>query len=70
VGKQLAFFLNPQILQKGEEVRPAFWSDNYFSLAEGQETTVTVSLPIEKVALGELNLVLEGWNTPRRVIIL
>lgn len=70
VGKQLAFFLNPQILQKGEEVRPAFWSDNYFSLASGEETTVMVSLPIEKVALGELQLIVEGWNTPRKVIIL
>jgi hypothetical protein len=66
-GKQLAFFLNPQVVQKGEEVRPAFWSDNYFTLASGEETSVTVSIPVEKVQKGGLSLVLEGWNTPRQV---
>ena len=63
--KQLAFFLNPQVMQGGEEVMPCFWSDNYFSLGAGESKTVTVSVPVEKIT-GALSLVLEGWNTGRQ----
>jgi hypothetical protein len=61
--RQLAFFLNPQVVQGGAEIMPSFWSDNYFSLAAGGSTTVTVSIPMEKTTKGDLSLVLEGWNT-------
>ena len=57
----LAFFLNPQVFMGGEEVMPSFWSDNYFSLEAGSSTTVTVSVPVEKIG-GALSLVMEGWN--------
>ena len=59
--KELAFFLNPQVWCGGAEVMPSFWSDNYFSLPPGESTTVTVSVPVEKVH-GPLSLVTEGWN--------
>ncbi len=59
--KILAFFLNPQVICAGAEVMPSFWSDNYFSLPPGESTTVTVSVPLEKVH-GPLSLVTEGWN--------
>jgi hypothetical protein len=59
--KILAFFLNPQVMCGGAEVMPSFWSDNYFSLPPGESTTVTVSVPVEKVH-GPLSLVTEGWN--------
>jgi Exo-beta-D-glucosaminidase Ig-fold domain/Glycosyl hydrolases family 2/Glycosyl hydrolases family 2, TIM barrel domain len=62
VSDQLAFFLNPQVTQGGEEVLPSYWSDNYFSIPAGQTITVTVSCP--EAVLGKTNprLRLEGWN--------
>ncbi|MEP7107124.1 MAG: sugar-binding domain-containing protein [Ferruginibacter sp.] len=62
VSKQLAFFMNPQLIRYGEEVLPSFWSDNYFSIPAGQTVTVTVSCPLadSKQVLTELRL--EGWN--------
>jgi hypothetical protein len=73
VSGQLAFFLNPQLIKRGEEVLPSFWSDNYFSVPAGGSVTVTVSCPEEILAgmdalqkkgtsPGSLRLKLEGWN--------
>ena len=63
--RELAFFVNPQVVQDGAEIMPCFWSDNYFSLPAGSGTTVTVAVPVEKIGKGNLSLVLEGWNTER-----
>ncbi len=62
VSNQLAFFLNPQVMQGEEEVLPSYWSDNYFSIPAGKTVTVTVSVP--QTALGKTNpkLRLDGWN--------
>jgi hypothetical protein len=60
--RQLAFFLNPQLTKEGEEVMPSFWSDNYFSLASGESSTVTVSCPAAELGSVEPGLRLEGWN--------
>jgi hypothetical protein len=65
---QLAFFINPQITINGEEVMPSFWSDNYFSLAAHETTSVTVSCPIAKLNGLLPDLTLEGWNVGRRSI--
>ncbi|HXB90848.1 MAG TPA: glycoside hydrolase family 2 TIM barrel-domain containing protein, partial [Puia sp.] len=65
--KRLAFFLNPQIVQEGEEILPSYWSDNYFSIPAGQAITVTVSCPSAGVQSQPM-LRLEGWNIVGRDI--
>jgi Exo-beta-D-glucosaminidase Ig-fold domain/Glycosyl hydrolases family 2/Glycosyl hydrolases family 2, TIM barrel domain/Beta-galactosidase jelly roll domain len=60
--RQLAFFLNPQLIKQGEEVLPSFWSDNYFSLPAGESATVTVSCPVTELGGIAPELRLEGWN--------
>ena len=46
----------------GEQVLPAFYSDNYFSLMPGETKNVTIEFD-EKYLLGEKpNLFVEGWN--------
>jgi hypothetical protein len=60
--RQLAFFLNPQLIKQGEELLPSFWSDNYFSLAAGESTTVTVSCPVAELGGSAPEFRLEGWN--------
>jgi hypothetical protein len=59
---RLAFFLNPQVIVKGEEVLPSYWSDNYFSIPAGQSITVNVSCPLAVLDGQEAQLRLEGWN--------
>ncbi|HXO75671.1 MAG TPA: glycoside hydrolase family 2 TIM barrel-domain containing protein, partial [Puia sp.] len=63
VSSQLAFFLNPQIVNNGEEVLPSYWPDNYFSIPAGQSVTVTVSCPAALTGPAP-DLRLEGWNIP------
>ncbi|HTI90283.1 MAG TPA: glycoside hydrolase family 2 TIM barrel-domain containing protein [Puia sp.] len=63
VSSQLAFFLNPQIVNNGEEVLPSYWSDNYFSIPAGQSVTVKVSCPMALTGSAP-DLRLEGWNIP------
>jgi hypothetical protein len=59
---KLAFFLNPQVIARGEEVLPSYWSDNYFSIPAGQTITVKVSCPLAALAGQTPQLRLEGWN--------
>ena len=75
VSKQLAFFLNPQLIKRGgdvlkggEEVLPSFWSDNYFSLTAGETRIIQLSSPVAALSGGRPSLRLEGWNlAPRQV---
>ena len=60
-GKQLAFFINPQLWNGQEEIMPTFWSANYFSLAPGEKMVVTASCP-KILTLKSPILKLEGWN--------
>ncbi len=74
VSKQLAFFLNPQlikgggeVLKGGEEVLPSFWSDNYFSLTAGETRIIRLTCPVAALSGGRPSLRLEGWNlAPQR----
>ena len=66
--KQLAFFLNPQLIRDGEEVLPSYWTDNYFSIPPGETATTTVSCPKTLIKGTAPELRLEGWNTPRQTI--
>ncbi|TAN13277.1 MAG: hypothetical protein EPN37_13935 [Chitinophagaceae bacterium] len=60
---QLAFFVHPRLMKGdlSDEILPAFWSDNYFSLAPHETITVTVNCPKTKIS-GRPKLLMEGWN--------
>lgn len=60
--KQLAFFVNPQLVNDGEEVMPSFWSSNYFSLAPGESITVTVSASSDLLNGKTKEIQLKGLN--------
>ena len=62
ISKQLAFFLNPQIMKDGQEILPSYWSDNYFSIPAGKTITVTVSCPLHMLVGAPPDLRLDGWN--------
>jgi hypothetical protein len=66
--KQIAFFINPQIISKGKEILPSFWSDNYFSLAPNESTTVNVSIPNAMIKEGKPELALSAWNVEKEKI--
>jgi beta-galactosidase/beta-glucuronidase len=66
VSRQLAFFINPQIIKDGEELLPSFWSENYFSLATNESITITVSCPLEKLKQSSPMLRIEGWNVEKQ----
>jgi hypothetical protein len=59
---RLAFFVRPQLMAGGEEILPAFWSDNYFTLAPAESITLTVSCPSAKVGAAIPVLKVSGWN--------
>jgi hypothetical protein len=63
--KQLAYFVNPQIKLKGEEVLPSMWSNNYFSIVAGQTITTTVSCPVAKFNSEKPVLTVQGWNVDK-----
>ncbi len=66
--RQLAFFINPQLMKGEEEVLPSFWSDNYFSLAAGETRTVTVSCPAAELGATLPALRVDGWNLEEQTI--
>ncbi len=60
--KQLAFFINPQLMNGDEEVLPSFWSDNYVSIPAGEAKIITVSCAADKLNNTVPSLKIEGWN--------
>ena len=66
--KRIAFFVRPQLMVKGEEVMPSYWSANYFSLAPGESTTVTLSAPTAKLGVEKPSVLVSGWNVKEQVI--
>ncbi len=66
----LAFFVRPQLMNKGEEVLPSFWSAGYFTLAPHGSMTVNVSVP-EGMAPGQGGSIrISGWNVEAKEITL
>lgn len=65
---KIAFFINPQLILKGEEVVPSFWSANYFTIAHGESVTVTVGCPQDSLKGGTPVLKIEGWNVKEMII--
>jgi hypothetical protein len=62
---QFAFFINPQLSVREQEITPAFWSRNYFSLLPKESVTVTVSCPAAKINGVEPVLITAGWNVDK-----
>jgi hypothetical protein len=52
----------------GEDVLPAFYSDNYFALMPGESKTLTVEFNPRYLDGGTPRFVLGGWNTKGKVI--
>jgi hypothetical protein len=67
---KLAFFIRPQLMKNGEEVMPSYWTGNYFTLAPGESTTVSVSAPVAKLGSVQSTVLVEGWNIDKQVIAL
>jgi hypothetical protein len=61
---KIAFFIRPQIMSSGEEILPSFWSENYFSLAPGESTTLSVTCPSVNLLNADPVLKVSGWNVP------
>jgi hypothetical protein len=59
---RLAFFINPQLMSRSEEVLPSFWSDNYFSLEPHEKITVTVSCPLDRISSRDTWFRIGAWN--------
>lgn len=63
-GDGVAFMVHPRLTRGkgGEDVVPAFWSDNYFSLLPREKKTVTVQFDSSSLAGAAPALVVDGWN--------
>ncbi|MDX2445287.1 MAG: hypothetical protein QNK30_15940 [Bacteroidales bacterium] len=46
----------------GEEILPAYWDDNYFSLLPGESRTIKVRFNPEDMKSRDVNIILEGSN--------
>lgn len=63
-GNALAFFTRLKLKDaKGAIVKPAFYSDNFFSLLPGESKTVTIEIPADSFAGKQVDVVTEGFNT-------
>lgn len=67
---KLAFFVRPQLMDRGEEVMPSYWTENYFSLAPHESTAVAVSAPLTKLGSSFPQILVEGWNVDKRIVVL
>jgi hypothetical protein len=66
--KQLAFFVRPQLMAGGDEVMPSYWSASYFTLAPGQNITLSVSAPVAKLGAQTPSIAVSGWNVRKEQI--
>ena len=66
--KQLAFFVRPQLMAGGDEVMPSYWSASYFTLAPGQDITITVGVPVAKLGGQVPSVLVSGWNVDKVVV--
>ncbi len=60
--KKLAFFINPRLMNNEEEILPAFWTSNYFSLAPGESIAAKVSASTAALTGKKIELLVKGWN--------
>jgi hypothetical protein len=67
---RIAFFIRPRLLINNEEVLPGYWSSNYFTLAPGESTNVSVSCPVSKLTVNSPVIQISGWNIPEQSVTL
>jgi exo-1,4-beta-D-glucosaminidase len=60
---KIAFFIHPALLSGENEIRPAFWQDNYFTLAPGESLVTAVSVPARLINNNPLRIIISGLNT-------
>jgi hypothetical protein len=65
---RIAFFIRPQLMFYGEEVRPSYWSSGYFTLAPYESTTIKVSSPVS-VFHGLPEIKISGWNVKAQQLV-
>lgn len=65
---QVGFFTRAQILAGKDEILPTFWNDNYFTLAPGESTTITASIPDQELVNITPTLAISGWNSELQTV--
>jgi hypothetical protein len=68
--KTLAFSINPRLMTGTEEVLPAYWSTNYFTLAPGESITGSVSAAKAQLTGATQQLIVKGWNVEENIVSL
>lgn len=64
---QLAFFTRVQALDKsGAELLPSYWSDNYFTLKQGEQHTLEVW--VDSAQKQPVSIRVSGWNVKEAII--
>lgn len=59
----ISFFTQLKLQTKaGEQIKPAYYSNNFFSLLPGEKKCVTIEIDETKAMSGSLKLLLDGWN--------
>jgi hypothetical protein len=69
----LSFFNQLKLVDgNGKSIKPAFYSDNFFSLLPGESKMVTIEVDKEDYSNKQIQLVVDGWNaseTKREIIV-
>ena len=62
--KTLAFFIRLKVSkgEKGEEILPVIWEDNYFSLLPGEKREVSASYRSSALGTAKPTVEVSGWN--------
>jgi exo-1,4-beta-D-glucosaminidase len=66
---KVAFFINLALLDdKGNQVFPALWDDNYISILPGEKREITCSIPKSSLKPGKNKLQVSGWNVGKQMV--
>ena len=62
--KTLAFFIRLKVNkgEKGEEILPVIWEDNYFSLLPGEKREVSATYRSSALGTAQPTAEVSGWN--------
>jgi len=63
-GKSLAFFVRLKVERGkgGDEILPALWQDNYFSLLPGEKRELTATYRAQDLGAAQPAVEVSGWN--------
>jgi len=66
---KVAFFINLALLDdKGNQVFPALWDDNYISILPGEKREITCSMSKSSLKPGKNKLQVSGWNVGKQMV--